>query len=198
MQANSLSRLRLILWGLVVLVGVVATLIYVFKPPERPLGLFGGSFSLQTTDGTPFTETDLVGAPALMFFGYTFCPDVCPTTLAESTGWRETLGLTPDELRIIFVSVDPERDTPEALASYLSAFSSPVTGVTGSLDEIEKAKKAFGVFSERVEDASSTEYLIDHTASVFLIGADGKFEGTISFGEDRKTAIGKIERLIAK
>lgn len=196
MQSSNLARIRLILWGLVIVVGLGASALYIFSPPERPVGLFGGSFSLQTTDGVPFTENDLKGPPTLIFFGYTFCPDVCPTTLAETTGWREQLGLTPEELRIIFVTVDPERDTAESLATYLTAFGSPVIGLRGTEEQTEKAKAAFGVFSERVEDASSTEYLVDHTASVFMIGTDGRFEGTISFGEDGKTAKGKITKLI--
>lgn len=196
MQKSTLNRVRLGLWGLVVVVGIIASFVYFFIPPERPVGLFGGSFVLEATDGSAFTENNLKGTPSLIFFGYTFCPDVCPTTLAESTGWRQQLDLDQDDLRIIFVTVDPERDTAEALASYLTAFGSPVIGLRGTAQQTKDAKAAFGVFSQRVEDASSTEYLVDHTASVFMIGADGKFEGTISFGEARDTALGKIKKLI--
>lgn len=196
MTSANMARFRMVLWGLVVVVGVLATLLFVFRPPERPIGLFGGGFSLHTTEGASFTEADLVGTPSVMFFGYTFCPDVCPTTLAESTGWRQALGLTPDDLRIIFVTVDPERDTPEALTSYLASFGSPIIGLSGTPEETETAKKAFGVYAQKVEDASSSEYLMDHTASVFMIGADGKFEGTIAYGEDTKVALAKIEKLI--
>lgn len=196
-QKSGLMRLRMALWGLVLVVGIGATVLYVFSPPERPVGLFGGEFALQSTAGGTFTQDDLKGTPSLVFFGYTFCPDVCPTTLAESTAWREALDLSPEDLRLIFVSVDPERDTIEMLTSYLSGFGSSVIGLTGiDMVEVEKAKKAFGIYSAKVENASSTEYLIDHTASVFLIGEDGRFEGTISYGEARNTAIAKIRRLV--
>ena len=194
-QNIGLLRLRMALWGLVVIVGIGATILYLVRPPERPVGLFGGDFSLQSTKGGTFDQNDLKGAPSLIFFGYTFCPDVCPTTLVESTAWRQTLNLTPDELRIVFVSVDPERDTLDLLKEYLTAFDSEVIGLTGTLDEVEKAKKAFGIYSKKVDDASSTEYLVDHTASVFMIGDDGKFEGTISFGEAKETALAKVRKL---
>lgn len=194
--SRGVMQLRLILWALVLVAGVGATLLYVVRPPERPVGLFGGAFELQSTLGGDFNQDDLVGAPSLMFFGFTFCPDVCPTTLFETTSWREDLGLSPDELRLIFASVDPERDTLEALALYLTAFDTPIIGLTGSIENVENAKKAFGVYSAKVDDPSSTEYLVDHTASVFLIGADGRFEGTISYGEDRETALAKIRKLL--
>ena len=198
MEKTTLRRIRLVLWGLVVVLGIGASLLYFLAPPQRPVGLFGGTFALQTTDGAPFTEADLMGMPSLIFFGYTFCPDVCPTTLAESTGWREQLGLSPDDLRIIFVTVDPERDTAESLGTYLTAFGSPVIGLRGDAQQTEDAKAAFGVFSEKVEDAASSDYLVNHTANVFLIGADGKFEGTISYGEDRETALEKIRKLVER
>lgn len=192
----TIVRLRMVLWALVVVAGIGATLLYVIRPPERPVGLFGGEFALQSTQGGTFTQADLVGTPSLMFFGFTFCPDVCPTTLFETTSWRSELGLTPDDLRLIFASVDPERDTLENLELYLSAFDTPVIGLTGSLENVENAKKAFGVYSAIVDDPTATEYLIDHTASVFLIGADGRFEGTISYGENRDTALAKIRNLM--
>lgn len=195
-SSKLLTRMRYILWGLVVVVGIGATALYVFRPPERPVGLFGGEFELSSTQGGTFSEQDLRGTPSLVFFGYTYCPDVCPTTLAESTQWRQTLDLSPDDLRIIFVTVDPERDTLDSLETYLSAFPGEVVGLRGDDDATEQAKKAFGVYSAKVEDASSTEYLVDHTASVFLINQDGSFEGTIAFGEDRDTALGKIEKLV--
>ena len=195
-QTSNMARLRMVLWGLVIVAGIAATVLYVFFPPQRPVGLFGGEFTLQSTRGGEFTQADLRGTPSLIFFGYTFCPDVCPTTLAESTGWRESLGLTEDDLRLIFVTVDPERDTVENLEQYLSIFGSPVIGLSGTPEQTEAAKKAFGVYSEKVEDASSTEYLVNHTASVFLIDADGQFEGTIAYGEQRDTALEKVRKLL--
>lgn len=195
-QNTGLSRLRMILWGLVIIVGVGATLLYFIRPPERPVGLFGGTFTLQSTEGGDFTQDDLRGVPTLIFFGYTFCPEVCPTTLAESTSWRNTLGLTSEDLRLIFVSVDPKRDTIATMQEYLGIFGSPIIGLTGTDVEVEKAKKAFGVFSKISDDDSSTEYLIDHTASLFMLNEDGQFQGTIAFGEATQTAIEKVKRLV--
>lgn len=193
-----LARLRFILWGLVIVVGVGATILYFVRPPERPLGLFGGEFAVETTQGETFTQDDLRGTPSLVFFGYTYCPDVCPTTLAESVQWRQAVGAGPDELRVIFVTVDPERDTPESLRTYLDAFSPDVIGLRGESEaDTDAIKSAFAVYSQKVDDASSTEYLVDHTANVFLIAADGSFEGTIAWGEDAETALAKIRRLIS-
>ena len=194
-QKTGLSRLRLILWGVVVLVGVMASLFYLIAPPKQAIG-FGSPFSLQATNGETFSEQNLKGTPTLMFFGYTFCPDVCPTTLAETTGWRQTLGLGPEELNIVFVSVDPERDSLENLRAYLSAFGSPVIGLTGSQENIDNVKRVFSVFSEKVDDEGASEYLINHTASVFMINAEGGFVGTISYGEARDVALEKIRRLV--
>ncbi len=194
-ETSGLARLRFILWGLVVIVGLGATVLYLVRPPERPVGLYGGTFSLSATTGGTFTQNDLKGVPSLIFFGYTYCPDVCPTTLAESTGWRQRLNLTPDGLRIIFVTVDPERDTLEALTTYLSGFGGQVIGLTGTEAEVEATKKAFGVISEKVVNESSTEYLVNHTASVFMIDADGRFDGTIAYGEPTDTALAKVSKL---
>lgn len=193
--STGMARVRFALWGAVIVAGILATLLFVFRPPDRPLGLNGSTFELASTQGGTFTQDDLSGTPSLMFFGYTFCPDVCPTTLAESVGWRAELELNADDLRIIFVTVDPERDTLENLDVYVDAFDPTIIGLRGTEEQTTQVKSAFSVYSKRVEDAGASEYLVDHTASVYLIGADGAFEGTISFGEDRQTALGKIRRI---
>lgn len=197
-----LSRVRLVLWALVLVTAIGATVIFSSRLLNGDSSLsndptpIGGEFALQTASGEPFTEESLAGTPALVFFGYTFCPDVCPTTLAETTAWRQQLNLTEDDLRIIFVTVDPTRDTAEVLSQYLSVFSGPVIGVTGDEAETEKAKQGFGVFSERTDIRSETDYLVNHTATIFMVDSDGKLFGTIAFGEDPDTARGKIERLV--
>jgi protein SCO1/2 len=194
--SKALRNFRIVLWVLVAVAAIGATALYVFCPPQRPLGVTGQEFALASTQGGTFTQADLVGRPSLVFFGYTFCPDVCPTTLAETTAWRAQLGLTAEDLRIIFVTVDPERDTAEMVKDYVEAFDQSVIGLVGSPEETEKAKAAFGVFSEKSGDVESEFYLVDHTALTFLIGADGSFEGTIAYEEASDTALGKIERLV--
>jgi protein SCO1/2 len=192
-ETSTLKRFRTILWGLVVVAAIGATALYFLRPPASPLAVTGQPFSLQSTEGGRFTEASLRGTPSLVFFGYTHCPDVCPTTLAESVGWREQLGLKPNQLRTIFVTVDPERDTGEVLKGYLSAFDSSVIGLYGTVEETEAAKAAFGAFSEKAGEDEF--YLVNHTASVFLIGGDGSFRGTIAWEENRDAALAKIKRL---
>lgn len=193
---KTLRNFRIVLWVLVAVAAIGATALYAFRPPQRPLGVTGQEFALASTKGGTFTQNELVGTPSLIFFGYTFCPDVCPTTLAETTAWREQLGLTEEDLRIIFVTVDPERDTAEMVKSYVEGFDPSVIGLVGSLDETEKAKAAFGVFSQKSGDVESDFYLVDHTALTFLIDGDGTFEGTIAYEEASETARAKIERLV--
>jgi protein SCO1 len=193
---RALRNFRIVLWVLVAVAAIGATALYVFRPPQRPLGVTGQEFALASTQGGTFTQRDLVGTPSLVFFGYTFCPDVCPTTLAETTAWRSQLGLTEDDLRIIFVSVDPERDTAEMIKAYVEGFDPSVIGLVGSEEETANAKAAFGVFSEKAGEVDTEFYLVDHTALTFLIGADGQFEGTIAYEEASETARAKIERLV--
>jgi protein SCO1 len=108
-----IRRFRIIVWTVVVVAAMAATALFVIKPPATalPLGVTGTPFSLESTKGGRFGLDDLKGTPSLVFFGYTFCPNVCPTTMAESVAWREKLGLKPEQLRTIFVTVDPARDT---------------------------------------------------------------------------------------
>lgn len=191
-----LARFRMILWGLVVVAAIAATAIFVFRPPAGPLALTGTPFALQSTAGGTFTEKDLVGTPSLVFFGYTFCPDICPTTLAESVAWKESLGVSDDQLRTIFVTVDPGRDTLEALTDYLGGFDPDVIGLVGDDEQTAAAKAAFGAMSEKTEADADGFYLVNHTASVFLIDREGRFQGTIAYGEAMDTAVGKIRRLM--
>jgi protein SCO1/2 len=192
-----LARFRMILWGLVVLAAVTATAIFVVRPPQQPLAVTGTPFTLQSTAGGTFSETDLAGTPSLVFFGYTNCPDVCPTTLAESMAWKEQLGIGDDQLRTIFVTVDPARDTLDVLSSYLGGFDPDVIGLVGDEQQTAAAKASFGAVSEMGEAREDGFYLVNHTASVFLIDGDGRFQGTIAYGEPMDAAVGKIRRLIA-
>ncbi len=197
MATSAVSRFRAILWTLVIVAAIGATGLYVFRQPTMPVGVIGTPFALETTTGQPFTDADLKGAPSLVFFGYTFCPDVCPTTMAESVEWKKELGLTADQLRTIFVTVDPARDTKQVLTDYLGSFDASIIGLSGSPAATEAAKASFGVFSENQAPDKNGSYIVNHTASVFLIGKKGEFEGTIAYGEDKASALAKIKRLIA-
>jgi protein SCO1/2 len=198
MTTKTLRNFRIVLWVLVAVVAIGATALFMFRPPARPLGVTGQEFALASTQGGTFTQDSLRGTPSLVFFGYTFCPDVCPTTLAETTAWREALGLTPEELRIIFVTVDPARDTLETVKGYVEGFDPSIIGLVGDDAQTVAAKAAFGAFGERAEGFAADDpyYLVDHTASTFLVGADGTFEGTVAYGEAQQTAIEKVRMLV--
>ena len=193
---KSLRVFRIVLWTLVAVVASGATALYLFRPPARPLALTGEQFALASTQGGTFTQADLRGTPSLVFFGYTFCPDVCPTTMAEATAWREQLGLTPEQLRIIFVTVDPQRDTLAVLTGYVNGFDPSIIGLVGDAQQTEAVEAAFGVFSEKTGETEDPYYLVNHTATTFLIGDDGTFEGTIAYREAPDTALAKMKRLV--
>lgn len=195
---RTLRNFRIVLWALVAVAAIGATWLYIYRPPQRPLGLNGQSFALNSTKGGTFTEKDLVGTPSLIFFGYTFCPDVCPTTLAETTSWRAELGLTPEDLRIVFVTVDPERDTLDAVKAYVEGFDPSIIGLVGDQEATDTVKAAFGVFSEKAGDVESEFYLVNHTALTFLIDRNGSFQGTVAYEEARDTALAKVKRLVGR
>lgn len=196
MASARLRNFRIVLWALVALVALGATWLYMFKPPARPLGAEGQQWTLASTQGGDFTQQDLIGKPSLLFFGYTFCPDVCPTTLAETTAWREQLGLKADDLRILFATVDPARDTLPIVKDYVEGFDPTIIGLVGDQTQTDAAKAAFRVISEIEGDPKSPDYLVNHTASIFLIGSDGTFRGTIAYDENSDAALQKIRRLV--
>jgi protein SCO1/2 len=197
----SLSRLRLMLW---VVVGIAAAamvvLIWRQSQPQQAestaFGTIGGPFTLTGTDGKPFASSKLNGKPAAMFFGFTHCPDVCPTTLARLARLRRQLGQGDDALSIVFVSVDPERDTPAELQTYLSLFDTPVVGLTGTPAQVEQVKKQFGIFSRKV-DQPGGGYSVDHTAAVILLDKNGQFVATLSPEEGDQVALDKLKRITA-
>ena len=163
---------------------------------ETSLGTIGGPFTLVGTDGKTFASARLNGKPAAIFFGFTHCPDVCPTTLARLTKLRHQLGKGDDGFSIVFVSVDPERDTPAELKSYLSLFDTPVVGLTGTPAQIEQVKKQYGIYSRKVPQPGGS-YSVDHTAAVILTDRNGQFVATLSPDEGDAVALEKLKRISA-
>ena len=153
------------------------------------------SFSLIDHEGASVGPELLLNRPSMVFFGYTFCPDVCPTTLADISEWLEDLGPDAERLNVVFISVDPERDTPEAMADYVSAFHPKIRGWTGSPDDVARAASAFRVAYKKVP-LDDGGYSMDHTASVILFDATGQFRSTIDFHEPREIAVPKIRRIL--
>ena len=158
---------------------------------------FGGDFTLTGADGRPFSSAQLDGKPYAIFFGFTHCPDVCPTTLARMVRLRQQLNQGERPFEILFVTVDPERDGPAEVGKYAELFDSPVTGLTGSMADIEAVKKKFGIFSQKSPDRSGDSYSVDHTATVLLFGEDGEFVATIAPEEPDSTALDKLRRITA-
>lgn len=154
----------------------------------------GGPFELTTDEGRRLSNEDLKGKPFAIYFGFTYCPDVCPTTLMEMTETIETLGPDADRLRYLFVSVDPERDTPEQLKLYLSSFDPHFTGLTGTPEEIAQAAEAYRVYYERVEQ--DDDYTMNHSALIYLMDENGRFNDVLPYGAGPDERLQKIRKLI--
>ncbi|PRD55017.1 SCO family protein [Phyllobacterium myrsinacearum] len=155
----------------------------------------GAPFNLVDDLGAPITDRALQSHPSLVFFGYTHCPEVCPTTLYEMAGWFKALGPAADGLKAYFFTVDPERDTPEIIHGYTSNFTDRVTGITGDPAEVQKVIKEWQIFVRKVPTADG-DYTIDHTASVFMLDDQGRLKGTIAYGEEVNSALAKIQTLL--
>jgi cytochrome oxidase Cu insertion factor (SCO1/SenC/PrrC family) len=138
--------------------------------------LVGGPFTLTDHKGRRVTDQDFRGRFMLVFFGFTFCPDVCPTALQVASEALNKLGPKADRFVPIFISIDPERDTPAQLASYVESFHPRLVGLTGSRAEIDAAVKAYRVYVRRVQDPKSTAgYTFDHTSLIYVMGPDGAY-----------------------
>jgi protein SCO1/2 len=196
---SALKTFRYLVWAAVVAVAAAALWFGVLNRGDGG-GLaavsVGGPFTLTDQRGATVTEAALQGHPSALFFGYTFCPDVCPTTLSDMTLWLQDLGAGGDKLKVYFITVDPERDTQAAMAAYLQAFDPRITGLTGSRPAIDAMLKAYRVFSRRVEGKDGAPYSMDHTASVFLLDDHAQFVGTVDYQEKPETALAKLRRLV--
>ena len=199
-----MSTVRLILWIAVAIalfgLGAIAVSGYSLRAgsetafrPGKPLG---GEFSLIDQRGEPVTEAIFRGKPSVTLFGFTHCPDVCPTGLMEMAKWAEELGPDAEKLSFIFVTVDPERDKPQVLSDYIEAFSPRIVGITGDPDAVNAMTKDYKIYSKKVP-VEGGDYVMDHTASMILQDADGNFAGTIASGEAHETGLAKLKKLVA-
>lgn len=177
---------RLILPLAVFLLGAAALAAAAFLTfaPSRQSGQslassVGGPFSLTTAEGETLTEKELRGAPFLVFFGFTHCPDICPTKLFEISEVLRAAGPKGEKLRALFVSVDPERDTAETMKSYLGSFDPRIIGLTGERPAIEAAIKAYRAYARKVP-LKDGDYTMDHTALVYLMDKNGGFVGAFN------------------
>lgn len=197
-----MRNLRIAVWLLIALGAAFLAYSY-FLPDKGPhwtetVGArLGGPFELVSHTGEPVTQEALKDRPHAIFFGFTHCPEICPTTLFEASSWLKQLGGDADRIDFYFVTVDPERDTMEALARYMDSFDPRITGLTGKPDKIAGMIAAYRVYARKVP-LEDDDYTMDHSASVLVFKSGGGLLGTISWGEDTETAIAKLRRAIAE
>ena len=190
--------MRALLIGLVLAIaGAAGFLAIDYMRGSKSDGPFGAPFALVDQSGAPITEAAFRGHPTAVFFGFTHCPEVCPTTLFELDGLLKQLGPEGDKLAVYFVSVDPERDTAELLDAYISTVSTRIRGITGEPDKIAAMAKSFGIYWKKVP-LDGSDYTMDHTASILLLNETGAFSGTIAYGEKSDFALAKLKRLVGE
>ena len=156
----------------------------------------GGPFQLIDTQGRSVSEKSLVGKPTAVFFGFTYCPEVCPTTLAEMTAALKALGPDADRLNVVLISVDPERDTPAQMKLYLSNFDPRIQGFTGSVQQVDAAAKAYHVYHQKVPTEGGG-YTVDHSSAIYLMDRRGRFVEPIGYGSSHDRVVGQLKRLVA-
>lgn len=189
--------MRALIAALVVVLGVVgAWLGYeIYRETASPSGEpYGVPFNLVDQNGDPITEQAFLGHPTVLFFGFTHCPEVCPTTLYELSSWFNELGDEGSDIKAYFVSIDPERDTPELLGGYLSNVTDRVIGITGDPEKVREMARGFNIYFKRIETEDG-DYTMDHTASIILLDSQGHFRKTIAWGENSDTAMQKLRDL---
>ncbi|MGB1266142.1 MAG: SCO family protein [Nereida ignava] len=164
---------------------------------QRPLPLGQMEFQLIDQDGKLIGPRSLLGKPSMVFFGFTYCPDVCPTTLSDISGWLDDLGKDVAGVNVVFITVDPERDTVDVISEYVSYFHPAIQGWSGTLDETGRAAAGFRASYEKVA-TDGDDYTMNHTASVFLFDAQGRFATTIDYHEPREFAVPKIRRILTR
>ncbi|MBB6506932.1 protein SCO1/2 [Rhizobium soli] len=196
-----MKTFRIVLWlAVVILAGVLAWLTLEVTRSKQQVaeGPFGVPFELVAQDGSPITEAAFRDKPTAVFFGFTHCPEVCPTTLFELNTWLHQVDPDGTKLNAYFVSVDPERDTPELMGQYVSNVSDRIRGISGPPAKVMEMVKGFRVLARKVpvdEKNPGGDYTMDHTASIFLLKDVGRFAGTIAYGEDPAAAAKKLENL---
>ena len=165
------------------------------SPVAQQVAAIGGSFKLTNQDGQVVTDQDLKGHPLLVFFGFTHCPDVCPTTLFEVSEILRALGPDANRTRALFITVDPERDTPAVMKDYLSSFDPHVSGLTGDPEAIAAVAKAYRVYFKRVP-LEQGGYTMDHTAIVYLMDKTGRFVSPFNVKRPIDTAAADLRRYL--
>lgn len=179
--------------GAVVIVGSALALL-----PSGPTKVssevaIGGPFQLVDQDGNTVTQETFVGSPTLVFFGFTHCPDICPTALFEMSQLFEALGADARKATGLFITVDPERDTPETLKAYLGSFHPSIQGLSGTPEQIAAVTRAYRAYSKKVPTQGG-DYTMDHTAIVYLMDKDGRFVAPFNLKRPPEDAAAELRR----
>lgn len=196
-------KIFLVGWMTLLLIGAVAAGVFVFSKPDSFRGTtyaepypVASEIELTQANGDSFRLSDLRGKLVMLFFGYTSCPDVCPTTLAELKQALEKLGDRADQVQVLFVTVDPQRDTPERLQEYVNHFNPSFIGLSGSESELAKVWQQYGVVREVVESKSAMGYMVNHTARVTLIDRQGNLRVSFPFGTPVEDIVHDLKLLL--
>jgi protein SCO1 len=176
--------------GLVLMLWVMGGLRHVTAPAA-----IGGPFQLTDQSGQTVTEKSMQGRPSLIFFGFTHCPDVCPTTLFEISEVLKAMGKDAEGVNAYYISVDPERDTQAAMKEYLSSFDPRLKGLTGNAEEIAKVLSEYRVYAKKVP-LKDGDYTMDHTALVYLMDRDGKFVSPFNINRKPEDAASDLKRYL--
>lgn len=200
---RTLNLVRNLLWVLVALAlaGTAALILLPKAPQDSPAVTvqktnFGGPFTLVGGDSKPYSSIALAGKPYALYFGYTRCGDVCPTTLARLVKLRKDAG-GGDALNIVFITIDPANDGPKEVGQYAGLFNAPIIGLTGSAAQIDRVKQQYGIFAKPEPMTPGHAMTINHTATVLLFDRAGKLAGTIATDEPDAAALAKLKRLTA-
>ncbi|UTD27338.1 SCO family protein [Bradyrhizobium sp. WD16] len=165
-----------------------------FSAATAPAAI-GGSFRLTDQNGRAVTEASLAGKPSLIFFGFTHCPDICPTSLFEMSELLRALGSDADKVNAVFVSVDPERDTPSVMKDYLSSFDPHLRGLTGDPEAVAKVISAYRVYAKKVP-LKDGDYTMDHTALIYLMDRNGRFVAPFNIKRKPEEAASDLKRYL--
>ena len=197
-----LRRIRIVLW-VACAIPLLALAVVAFREFTRgadgagtlATASIGGPFKLASTAGGDLSSEDLKGKPFMVFFGYTHCPDICPTTASDISTWLRELGPRGREIKALFVSIDPERDNVASLKDYLSSFPDEIIGLTGTPEQIAEVAKEYRVYYAK-HPLKDGDYAMDHTALIYLMDRDGKLAGTLTSEAKPEEALAKLKRLL--
>jgi protein SCO1/2 len=178
-------------------VAIAITMLVATHQPGHAEGTatIGGPFTLVNDNGARVTDKTLAGKPYAIYFGYTYCPEVCPTTLFDLSRWIKELGPDANKLNYVFVTIDPERDTPKLMHAYLSSFDRRIRGFTGTSEQIAKIAKEYRVYYKKIPTTGGN-YVMDHSSVIYLMGSNGQFVSMITYQEKDDSALTKLRNLI--